>query len=84
MPYIKEPLRKILDEHLDYLHPRTAGELNYCLTKLFIDYVKSHGGVSYQNFNDIIGAIECSKAELYRRQIVDFENKKIKVNGDVY
>lgn len=63
--------------------PETAGELNYHLTKLCIWYLK-HKGQSYQTINDIIGALEGCKLELYRRVASPYEDTKIKENGDVY
>jgi len=41
-------------------------------------------GISYQTFNDIIGALEGAKLEFYRRVVVRYEEEKIKANGDVY
>jgi hypothetical protein len=35
-------------------------------------------------YNDVIGALECCKLELYRRMVAPYENTKIKENGDVY
>ena len=59
-----------------------AGTLNYLFTKIAHLYIKVKGE-NYQNYNDIIGALEGAKLELYRRKIVPYENKKIKSNGDV-
>ncbi len=38
----------------------------------------------YQTYNDILGALEGAKLELYRRQIGPYEETAIKRNGDVY
>ena len=62
--------------------PNTAGELNYCFTLLAFEYIK-HVGERYQTYNDIMGALEGCKLELYRRKISEYENQKIKDNGDV-
>lgn len=63
--------------------PADAGELNFLLTKTMLDYLEAKG-TSYRVFNEIVGAVECAKMELYRRAICGYEDEKIKVNGDVY
>ena len=86
MPYIKEE-RKLELAGLTraYADPdvRVAGELNYKITLLLIEYMKLKG-LSYQTINDIMGALEGSKAEFYRRIAAPYEDSKIKQNGDVY
>lgn len=79
MPYIEQK-----DRGLDtIIGPRTAGELNYAFTETLQNYIRLKGK-SYQTFNDIIGALEGAKLELYRRRIADYEDGKIVTNGDVY
>lgn len=78
MPYIKQEDRtKLMIEA-----PMTAGELNYLITKMCHQYINSKGE-NYQNYNDIIGALEGAKLEIYRRKISRYEDKKIEENGDV-
>lgn len=81
MPYIKNERRYDLIHH--NMTPLTSGELNYVITEKILRYLHEKGE-SYQTYNDIIGVLECVKQELYRRKITDYENKKIKENGDVY
>jgi len=67
MPYIKEEDRIKLDQYITKnLGPINAGQLNYIFTKIILEYIKTKNQ-SYQTYNDIIGALECSKLELYRR-----------------
>jgi len=80
MPYITKDRRDVLQ---DWEPPEVAGELNYLITKLCIEYL-SYKGEKYATYNDIIGALECAKLEMYRRKISPYENKKIEENGDVY
>jgi len=80
MPYIDKKRREELDLKFD---PKTAGELNYVITNQLTNYIFLNGE-SYQTFNDIIGALEGAKLELYRRVIVPYENIKASENGDVY
>lgn len=80
MPYIKPNERRDLD---DTMAPSTPGGLNYVLTNIIDGYL-TRRGLSYTGVNEVIGALECCKMELYRRVAIPYENKKIKENGDVY
>ena len=80
MPYVKEEARERLNNGSI---PKKAGELNYSITRLIWSYILLKGE-SYQTYNDIIGALEGAKLELYRRRIAPYEDKKIDENGDVY
>jgi hypothetical protein len=78
MPYIPQKNRdELLTRNAD-----NAGELNYLFTSLARTYIEDKGE-SYQNYNDIIGALEGCKLELYRRRVGQYEDLKIKDNGDV-
>jgi len=77
MPYIKKEDRKG-EGFVD-----TAGKLNYLFTMYSNGYIKTKGE-SYQTYNDIMGALEGAKLELYRRKIAPYEDKKKEENGDVY
>lgn len=79
MPYISRNDRRELQSRQTTI----AGELNYRFTQLIIEYLGTNGE-SYQTYNDIMGALEGAKLELYRRKITPYENTKIKENGDVY
>jgi len=57
--------------------------LNYVFTQVITEYLDNNGE-SYQTINDIVGALECCKLELYRRIVAPYEDQKIKENGDVY
>ncbi len=80
MPYINKKSREELG--LRAL-PKNAGELNYLITEQLTNYIFLNGE-SYQTFNDIIGALEGAKLEIYRRLIVPYEDRKARENGDVY
>jgi len=60
-----------------------AGELNYLFTYWIGQYILDKDE-SYQTYNDIIGALEGAKLELYRRRISKYEDRKAVENGDVY
>lgn len=81
MPYIKKAAR---EELCGGREPESVGELNYCLTEVVLAYLRRKDCLSYQAINDAIGAIECTKLELYRRVAALYEDEKRRANGDVY
>lgn len=81
MPYISKDARLRIDNGGK---PENAGELNYSITKLIDAYLIQKGKLQYQQINEVIGVLECSKLELYRRIVAQYEDKKISENGDVY
>jgi len=85
MPYIPESKRKYFDvlfhPESDLTHP---GSLNYVFTSFIKAYIERKGGPSYTVYNEVIGVLECCKLEFYRRLVADYEDLKIKENGDVY
>jgi len=80
MPYIRDVERKEIEQGKP---PATAGELNYCFTLLINEYLNTLGE-RYQTYNDIVGALEGCKLELYRRKICTYEDRKRDENGEVY
>ena len=86
MPYIKQDRRiklQDVDKTPFFEDPITAGEINFLITRLIVDYWRNKMP-NYQGINDVIGALEGAKLEFYRRIAVPYEDKKIKANGDVY
>jgi hypothetical protein len=88
MPYITQGAReRVMD---GTFHPMmtesitTTGELNFAITALIDEYIASSGGVRYAVVNDVVGALECAKLELYRRVAAPYEDRKLAENGDVY
>ena len=62
--------------------PMNAGELNFKITDLLIDYLGDN--YNYQKINDVMGALEGAKLEMYRRLAAPYEDKAIERNGDLY
>jgi len=86
MPYIKKSDRAALDDAVAALaqalpRDKFAGQLNYAISKLCASLIEPK---SYARLNEIIGALECAKLELYRRVAAPYEDAKAKENGDVY
>ncbi len=90
MPYIKPELRKKYEVSMNQLKDKialehiTVGELNYLITSLCKLYIESKPELKYFVYNDIVGVLECVKQEVYRRKISDYENNKMRDNGDVF
>ena len=81
MPYIEAAARTRIDGGGS---PETAGELNYAITRLVDAYLVRHGGLRYTHLNEVMGALECAKLELYRRLAAPYEDQKRGETGDVY
>lgn len=81
MPYIKQDRRDAIRAGAK---PLDAGELNFAISALVDAYLKDKGPIRYANLNEVVGALDCAKLELYRRVAVPYEDQKIDENGDVY
>lgn len=79
-PYIDNGIRESLNEGRK---ATKGGELNYQVSKLANDFIAMRG-LSYATVNELVGALECAKLELYRRVAVPYEDLKIGEHGDVY
>lgn len=85
MPYIKQEDRASLrniETATVMTPPDNAGELNYIFTQIALIYL-DHKGLKYQHINDIVGALEGAKLEMYRRLAAPYEDAAILRNGDV-
>lgn len=86
MPYIKDHAKRkkinLVLEHLCKNIIDNCGDLNYAITVLIGFYI--NGELNYSKLNEVVGVLECSKHELYRRVISPYEDLKIKENGDLF
>jgi len=84
MPYIKKDQRAPIDVIVDQLAPliTDAGTFNYAVTRLSHLMLKEKG-MRYANINELIGAMECMKLELYRKLAGPYEDIKLVENGPV-
>jgi hypothetical protein len=89
MPYILKEKRTLLDPAIEKLagtirelndDANFGGNLNYVVSKLLKIL---HAAPNYQRFNDMIGALECCKLELYRKRIAPYEELKERENGPI-
>ncbi len=80
MPYIRKDQRQFSD-------PETPGELNFLITSIvlayLVEYAGAEGRLRYDAFNGAMGALECSKQEIYRRVGSWLEDAAILRNGDL-
>jgi len=82
MPYIPQEDRADLDSGQRDDKPLNVGELTYMLYKMCLEYVDDNH-VSYKDYAHVMGALECTKMEFYRRILAPYEDIKIRENGDV-
>ena len=89
MPYIPKERRSDLVTVGGYAE--TCGELNYYITNEILGYLYrgqhrtgEFKNISYSDYNEVIGVLECVKMELYRRMVAPFEDEKKEINGDVF
>ena len=81
MPYIKQERRDAIRAGAK---PQDAGELNFAISILVDEYLEARGPLRYAHLNEVVGAMDCAKLELYRRVASPYEDQKIVENGDVY
>lgn len=86
MPYIAGEDREELDPTSaltgSQREATTPGELTFQLTCLVDGYLA--GNLDFQAIAEVLGALEATKLELYRRIVAPYEDVKIDLNGDVY
>lgn len=81
MPYIPLEDRPSLEPTTE---PTKVGELTYVLTRQCDMYLHRNGAMRYQDIAEVLGALESTKLELYRRQAVPYEERKRADTGDCY
>lgn len=81
MPYINKKLRTPVMK----AGASNVGELTYALTRTVVDYLdRLSDQARYRDLAEVLGALEATKLELYRRRIAPYEDEKCAENGDVY
>jgi Domain of unknown function (DUF6899) len=94
MPYIKPQRRELLKPKLQELVKQLQalahedardldGDLNYTIGNLLLDVLDLIENPKYSKFNTAIGVLESVKLEMYRRFVAEYEDIKIKENGDI-
>lgn len=81
MPYLEKSRRKAIEAKSICIDK--GGDVNYVVTQLCQNFLALKGE-SYATYNELIGALECAKLELYRRKTGPYEDLKIKQHGDVW
>lgn len=88
MPYIKESDRTKLDSCVDNMIEclenedlsSVLGNINYCFSRVLAGLMKEP---SYNKIAMITGVLENIKQEFYRRVCQNYEDLKIRQNGDI-
>ncbi len=79
MPYITQEERD--DLHINgWPDKLSSGKLNYCITNLLVATKPR----TYNDYNALVGVLECCKLEFYSKAVSAYEAEKERVNGDVY
>ena len=84
MPYIPAS-RRI--EIRDGVTPQNAGELNFKITSIILEYlydINPSEPSGYSDYNEVLGVLTCVIQEFYRRRVIPYEKIKQAENGDVY
>ena len=87
MPYIEPSRRKILDKTIIKLQAllsdegNNPGDYNYVMSLLIKKWFECR--YNYRTIAEITGVLENVKQEFYRRHVLDYEDEKIKLNGDI-
>jgi len=85
MPYVAgEDQNRVELEPTSIRDAMTSGELAFQLTALSDRYLLNGEGLNFQSISEVLGALEATKLELYRRIVAPYEDQKIAINGDVY
>ena len=91
MPYIteqnREQLQPVLEPLIDFIFDdklaSNPGPINYIITKICHAYIQGNGYYNYNGFNEMIGILDCVKAEFYRTVVAKYEDEKKKLNGNI-
>lgn len=81
MPYLPQAVRDRLDG--EFVFPmQHSGELNYAICRVCLHFLPIRP--SYNDYNTVVGVLECVKLEIYRRMVARYEDRKRAENGDVF
>jgi hypothetical protein len=94
MPYIRKEERERYDVEIDKITSLlldkfpgdnsrhfSVGELNYIISSIV--WALFDTNQSYTRGNELVGVLECVKQEFIRRRLNQYEDLKIKENGDI-
>jgi len=82
MPYVKQDRRSDLNKVVVAMTEagvKVDGDLNYIIFR----FAKYHITPSYGNYKNLLGELNEAAAEIRRRLLIPYEEKKIIEHGDV-
>jgi len=88
MPYVDPDTRMnlftVLNPVIDELEATgwKSGDVTYVVYRIVLEFMHKEP-LKYANIAAAIGVVECVKSELYRKEVIPYEDGKIAVNGDV-
>ena len=85
MPYIEKSDKSYLEPLVEslMLEVGTVGELTYAIS-VMCDRFANKFRLNYAEIAHVMGALECTKHEFYRRVAVPYEESKKELNGDIF
>ena len=93
MPYIDPRIRPAIEPFVEQLanaifaqvpQVSRAGAMNFAISRLIVQLYGNVDLQSYKAINEIVGVLECTKLEFFRRVAAPFEDGKMVEHGDVY
>lgn len=81
MPYLPDLDRR--KELFPLIIPEDTGEMNYIVSMLMQEYVLRHG-LSYKTLSEARAGVNDALDEFYRRIVAPYEDRKIRLNKDVF
>ncbi len=87
MPYIKQSERVGLDPFINLLseyHIKSNAQLTYVLYAISVRWYRKHFlSHTWENRSDVLKCLHSAFHEFERKFVDDYENEKIKINGDI-
>lgn len=95
MPYVNAGVRGMLNTSLEVVlkqlrhlpYGMQEGAVNYVVIRAAATLIEPDARGNhprYADYSKAIGALECAKLELYRRQVAPYEETCMAKNGDVF
>lgn len=84
MPYVNETQKQRVAVGAGSL---TTGELTYALQQVINAHLLDRlriGALTFQQLAEVVGALECCKADFIDRILMPYEARKAAENGDVW
>jgi hypothetical protein len=84
MPYTEKPKRTVITALVDRMMSQIVepGDLTYAMFLICKRYMQMYGP-RYRTLHSIMGCLDCTSKEFYRRYVAPAEDLAMEKNGDV-